>query len=112
MSFFTMIKTELKSRPLVIAALQQLKQRGEIRGFTVNERKGTIEIDREGQVLELSQDETGAFQVAGDTRAVGAFSRRLAQIYAYVTIKESLPLDFEIVEEKEVAGEITILLKG
>ena len=36
----------------------------------------------------------------------------LKQIYALESIKDNLPLDFEIAQETEIEGEIKILLKG
>ena len=111
MSFYTVIQTELKDKQLLICALESLKQRGEITEFVQNEKKETIEIDRDGDIVNVAEEKTGLFNVSGDNRVIGSFSKRLAQIYAYEAIKENLPLDFEIAEESELAGEIKILLK-
>jgi hypothetical protein len=111
MSFYTVIQTEIKDKQLLICALEELKQRGEITEFVQNEKKETIEIDRDGDIVNVAKEGTGLFNMSGDNRVVGSFSRRLAQIYAYEAIKENLPLDFEMVEDTEVAGEIRILLK-
>jgi hypothetical protein len=112
MSFYTVIQTELKSRRHVICALEELKKRGEITSFVLNEKKETVTVDRHGDILSLALEKTGNYGVAGDARAVRAFSRRLAQMYAYAAIKDSMPFDFEIAQETESGGEIKILLKG
>lgn len=112
MSFYTVIETEMKSRRHVICALEELKERGEITSFVVNEKKETITIDRSGDIVSITLEKTGNYGVAGDARAVRGFSRRLAQMYAYAAIKDSMPLDFEIAQETESGGEIKILLKG
>jgi len=112
MSFYTVIKTELKSKKYLICALEELKKRGEITSFVSNERKETVEIDRDGDVINISKEKTGNYQIGGDNRVVNAFSNRLKQIYAYESIKDNLPLDFEIANESETAGEIHIVLKG
>ena len=65
-----------------------------------------------GDIITIGKSKEGNYQVEGDARVVNAFSKRLKQIYAYESIKENLPLDFEIVQEKEVAGEMKIVLKG
>lgn len=112
MSFYTVIETELKNKNLMLCALAELKNRGEIALFEVNEKKEIVKIDRDGDIINITKSKTGNYQVEGDARVVNAFSRRLKQIYAYESIKENLPSDFEIVEESEVAGEMKILLKG
>lgn len=112
MSFYTVIKTELTSRKYLICALEELKKRGEIKSFVANERKDTVEVDRDGDIVDISREKAGNYQMAGDNRVVSQFSDRLKQIYAYETIKDNLPLDFEIANETETAGEIKILLKG
>lgn len=112
MSFYTIIKTELKTKKYIIAALQELKKRGEITSFVQNERKDSIEIDRSGDVMTLQKVGSGNAELAGDNRVVQAMSARIKQFYALESIKDNLPLDFEIASETEVAGEIKILLKG
>ncbi len=112
MSFYTVIKTQLSSKKYVIAALEELKKRGEITSFVKNDRKEEIEVDRDGDLITLSQEKSGNYQVGGDNRVVNRFSDRLKQIYAYESIKDNLPLDFEISKETETSGEIQILLKG
>lgn len=111
MSFYTVIKTELNNRKYIVAALQEMKRRGEITRFVENERKESIEIDRDGDLLNITREKEG-FGIGGDNRVVNAFSNRLKQFYAYESIKENLPLDFEIASENETAGEIQIILKG
>jgi len=111
-SFYTEIKTELSSKPIVICALEELKRRGEISSFEELEKKGKIKIDRDGDIIHISQTAEGVFQIEGDSRVVSAFTNRLKQMYAYESIKMSLPLDFEIAEESELAGNISIVLKG
>ncbi len=112
MSFYTKIQTEIKDKQLLICALEELKHRGEITEFSLNAKKGSIEVDRDGDVVNIAKEKTGLYNMAGDNRVVGSFSKRLTQIYAYEAIKENLPLDFEITEDMEIAGEIKILLKG
>ncbi|MBI4949665.1 MAG: hypothetical protein HY955_05915 [Deltaproteobacteria bacterium] len=112
MSFYTVIKTQLSSKKYVIAALGELKKRGEITNFVKNDRKEEIEVDRDGDMITLSMEKSGNYQVGGDNRVVNRFSDRLKQIYAYESIKDNLPLDFEISKETETSGEIHILLKG
>lgn len=113
MSFYTVIKTDLSNRKYIICALEEMKKRGEVTSFLVNERKETIEIDRDGDIVTIVKEKTGSgFELAGDNRVIQGFSNRLKQFYAYESIKDNLPLDFEIVRETETAGEIQILLKG
>ncbi|MCK4846225.1 MAG: hypothetical protein KAS88_01035 [Deltaproteobacteria bacterium] len=112
MSFYTTIKTELASRATVILALKELKSRGEIRRFEEIKKSGKIEIDRSGDIISIATNKAGELQLEGDARIVETFLRRLKQMYAYESIKENLPLDFEISEESEIGGEISITLKG
>ncbi|MBI5642199.1 MAG: hypothetical protein HY954_01845 [Deltaproteobacteria bacterium] len=112
MSFYTVIKTQLSNKKYIICALEELKKRGEITSFVKNDRKETIEVDRDGDIINIAQEKTGNFEVGGDNRVVNRFSDRLKQFYAYESIKDNLPLDFEISKETENAGEIQILLKG
>ena len=112
MSFYTKIKTKLSSKRLIICALEEMKRKGEIASFVENEKKERIEVDRDGDKVEIIADKAGEFEVAGDNRVIQQFSNRLKQVYAYETIKDNLPLDFEIAQESESGGEITILLKG
>ncbi|MBI5344191.1 MAG: hypothetical protein HZB83_02455 [Deltaproteobacteria bacterium] len=93
MSFYTVIRTELRNRKYLLLE--------------------TVEVDRHGDIINVIRDKAGNYQVAGDNRVVRAFSDRLKQAYAYESIKDNLPLDFEIAKETETAaGEIMILLKG
>ena len=112
MSFYTTIKTELASKATVILALKELETRGEIRAFEELKKKDRIEIDRSGDIISITKSKTGELQLEGDARIVKTFLSRLKQIYAYESIKENLPLDFEIAEETEIGGDITITLKG
>ncbi len=112
MSFYTVIKTKITNRQYILSALKEMQRRGEITGFTINEKKELIEVDRAGDKIIISREKSGGFEMSGDARVVNSFSKRLAQLYAYASIKENLPLDFEIAHESETAGEIKILLKG
>ncbi|MBW7957662.1 MAG: hypothetical protein H3C68_07185 [Deltaproteobacteria bacterium] len=112
MSFYTVIKTELSVRKYLICALEELKKRGEITSYVANERKDTVEVDRDGDIINIAKEKTGNYQLGGDNRVVNSFSNRLKQMYAYESIKDNLPLDFEISSETETAGEIQIVLKG
>ncbi|MBE7413686.1 MAG: hypothetical protein HS130_00055 [Deltaproteobacteria bacterium] len=112
MSFYTVIKTELSVKKYLICALEELKKRGEITSFVASERKDAIEVDRDGDIINISREKAGNYQLGGDNRVVNAFSNRLKQMYAYESIKDNLPLDFEISSETETAGEIQIVLKG
>lgn len=112
MSFYTVIKTELSVKKYLICALEELKKKGEITNYVANERKDTVEVDRDGDLINISKEKTGNYQLGGDNRIVNAFSNRLKQMYAYESIKDNLPLDFEISSETETAGEIQIVLKG
>lgn len=113
MSFYTVIKTELSNKKYLICALDDMKKRGEVNSFLENERKNTIEIDRDGDIINIVKEKSGAgFELAGDNRIVQVFSNRLKQLYAYESIKDNLPLDFEIAKESETSGEIRIVLKG
>ncbi|MBI5562069.1 MAG: hypothetical protein HY894_04345 [Deltaproteobacteria bacterium] len=111
MSFYTCIKTELKIKKYVIAALEEMKKRGEITSFIYNERKEKVEIDRDGDIMSVSMVKDNV-EIGGDNRVVHRFGNRLKQFYAYESIKDNLPLDFEIANETEAGGEIQILLKG
>ncbi|MBI5560438.1 MAG: hypothetical protein HY883_04125 [Deltaproteobacteria bacterium] len=113
MSFYTVIDTELKSKKHIILALEELKRRGEITKYGLVVKQDKIRIDRSGDIIHIGLDvKTGNFHVEGDVRVVEAFAKRLKQFYAYESIKESLPLDFEIASEREIAGDITLVLKG
>ena len=112
MSFYTVVKTELSNRKYLICALEELKKRGEITNFVANERKETVEINRDGDIINVIKEKTGSYQLGGDNRVLNRFTNRLKQIYAYESIKDNLPLDFEIASEVETEGEIQILLKG
>ncbi len=112
MSFYLVLKTELSNRQYVLATLKEMQKRGEITSFRVDEKKERIEVDRDGDIIVISRGSTGNFEISGDGRIVRTFSQRFTQLYAYSSIKENLPLDLEIAEESEVAGEIKLLLKG
>lgn len=113
MSFYTVIKTEMSNKKYIICALEEMKERGEVTTFLSNERKDMIEIDRGGDVINVIKEKAGnSYELAGDNRVVQGFSNRLKQMYAYASIKDNLPLDFEIAKERETAGEIRLVLKG
>jgi len=113
MSFYTVIQTELKNKKYVLAALMELKKRGEITACKINEKKETVEVNRSGDIIKVAKNKQGDFELGGDNRVVQSFSNKLKQFYALESIKDNLPLDFEIAEEKEtIDGEIKILLKG
>ena len=113
MSFYCVIKTELSNKKYVIAALEEMKRRGEISTYEINKRKEKIEVDRDGEIVNISREKEGNnFEVSGISRPARNLADRLKQFYAYESIKDNLPLDFEIANETEQAGEITILLKG
>ena len=113
MSFYAKIKTELANKKYIIAAIEEMKRRGELTNYQINEKKEKIEIDREGDLLAITKEKAGNnFEVSGDSRVANAFTNRLKQFYAYESIKDNLPLDFEIAKESEEAGEIVIHLKG
>ncbi|MBI5598344.1 MAG: hypothetical protein HY890_01245 [Deltaproteobacteria bacterium] len=113
MSFYTVIKTELKNKKYVIAALEELKARGEISRYEEILKKNRIKVNRGGDAIEIVMDiKTGNVHVEGDARVVEDFTKRLKQLYAYASIKENLPFDFEIANERDIAGDITLVLKG
>jgi len=112
MSFYTVIKTEITDKKYVLCALEEMKKRGEITNFQFHKKKEEIEVDRSGDILNIVREKTGNYAVGGDARVVKSFSDRFKQFYAYESIKDNLPLDFEIARESETAGEIMILLKG
>ncbi len=112
MSFYTVIKTQINSRKYLVCALEEMKRKGEITSFLKVEGKDKIEVDRDGDILNVVKEKSGNYQVGGDNRVVNRFSDRLKQVYALESIKDNLPLDFEIAQETEVEGEIKILLKG
>lgn len=113
MSFYTVVKTELSNKKYIICALEEMRKRGEVTSFVENTRKETIEIDRDGDAITIAKEKSGAgFELGGDNRVVQGFSNRLKQLYAYESIKDNLPLDFEVAQENEAGGEIRILLKG
>ncbi len=112
MSFYAQIKTELSDKRYILCALEELKKKGEITNYQVIGKKEKIEVDRDGDILNIQQEESGNYELAGDNRVVHTFANRLKQIYAYESIKENLPLDFEIAKESEISGDIVILLKG
>lgn len=113
MSFYCIIKTELTNKKYIVAALEEMKSRGEITRYTINKRKEKIEVDREGEIVNIAKEKVGNnFEVSGISRPARMIADRLKQFYAYESIKDNLPLDFEIARETEEAGEIVILLKG
>lgn len=112
MSFYTVIKTELCNKKHLLCALAAMNKQGEISGFVKNAAKESIQVDRSGDIVTLNLTKTGNYEAAGDNRVIRQVVDRIKQYYALETIKENLPLDFEIVQESETAGEITILLKG
>jgi hypothetical protein len=112
MSFYSEIKTELKEKRHIVAALEELKKRGEITIYTVIEKKDLITVDRSGDVMNIALTKEGTYRIEGDARIINIFAKRLTQLYAYEAIRENLPLDFEIVAETEREGNITLLLKG
>lgn len=113
MSFYCVIKTELANKKYIIAALEEMKRRGDITTYSINKRKEEIEVDREGEIVNISREKQGVnFEVSGISRPAREIAIRLKQVYAYESIKDNLPLDFEIARETEEAGEIVILLKG
>lgn len=112
MSFYTVIKTKVCNKKYLIAALAEMKHKGEINAYVENERKETIEVDRDGDEITISKEKSGTYEIGGDNRVVKPFSDRLKQAYALQSIKDNIPLDFEVAEEQETAaGEILILLK-
>lgn len=111
MSFYCVIKTEIKNKRHLVAALEEMRKRGELTKHE-EKKKQTIEVDRDGEKIDIKPDKEGNYQVAGDARLVRNFSNRLKQMYALETIKENMPLDFELAQEVEQGGEIKILLKG
>ena len=112
MSFYTVIKTELKNRKYIIAALTEMRKRGEITECEID-RKGVINVDRSGDKVKIIESRDGSHELAGDNRVVQSLSNKLKQYYALESIKDNIPLDFEIASETETAeGEIKILLKG
>lgn len=113
MSFYCVIKTELSNKKYIVSALAEMQKRGEITKYIINEKKEKIEVDREGEIVNITKEkETNNFEVAGISRPAREIANRLKQIYAYESIKDNLPLDFEIAMETEQAGEIVIMLKG
>jgi hypothetical protein len=112
MSFYTKIKTEITNKQTVLLALKEMAKRGEISSFDTHIKSGDIKIDRSGDILNITQEKDGSLQIAGDSRVANTFTNRLKQFYAYEAIKENLPLDFEIAEEHELGGDITIVLRG
>ncbi len=105
MSFYTVIQTEITDQKHLIMALEELKKRGEIRDYTTNVKLDEIEVDRSGDKIKIKSGETG-FELGGDKQVVERFGKRLKQMYAYASIMDNLPLDFEI------GGEINLILKG
>ncbi|MCK4739800.1 MAG: hypothetical protein KAT46_07605 [Deltaproteobacteria bacterium] len=112
MSFYTKISTEITERKILISALEEMKKRGEITSFVSNPKTSDIEVDRAGDLVNLTQEEEGHFVLGGDKLVVGPLTNRVKQFYALEAIKEHLPLDFEIATEEESAGEIKLILKG
>lgn len=113
MSFYCVIKTQLSNKKYIIAALTEMQRKGEITNYTLSKTKDKIEVDREGEVVTVSRvNEQSNFEVGGISRPAREISDRMKQLYAYESIKDNLPLDFEIAKETEEAGEIFITLKG
>ncbi len=111
MSFYLKLQIQIANKKYLIAALKELQKRGEILRYEENEKNETIEVDRDGDIIKIIKDKLGNYELGGDARVVKAFADRLKQVYALESIKDNMPLDFEIVQETESAGEILLLLK-
>ncbi len=111
MSFYLKLKVQIANKKYLIAALKELQKNGELVRFEENEKKETIEVDRDGDIIKIIKDKLGNYELGGDARVVKSFADRLKQVYALQSIKDNMPLDFEIVQETESAGEIILLLK-
>ena len=113
MSFYCVIKTELSRRKYLIAALAEMQRKGEITSYEISKTKDKINVDRGGEVVTVSRiNENSNYEIGGIARPAREISDRMKQLYAYESIKDNLPLDFEIAKETEEAGEIVIMLKG
>ena len=113
MSFYCVIKTELSRRKYIIAALAEMQKKGEITSYEISKTKDKINVDRGGEVVTVSRiNEKSNYEIGGIARPAREISDRMKQLYAYESIKDNLPLDFEIAKETEEAGEIVIMLKG
>ncbi len=110
MSFYLKLKIQIANKKYLIAALKELQKKGEILKYE-EKRKETIEVDRDGDIIKIIKDKLGNYELGGDARVVKAFADRLKQVYALESIKDNMPLDFEIVQETDSAGEILLLLK-
>ncbi len=111
MSFYLKLKVQIKNKKYLIAALKEMAKNGELSKYEENEKKETIEVDRSGDVIKIIKDKLGGYELGGDAHVVKSFADRLKQVYALESIKDNIPLDFEIVQETESAGEILLLLK-
>lgn len=107
-----MISTEMKEKKQLVMALKEMRKRGEITEFESNVKTDSMKIDRSGDEFTLNLSKEGNYNVGGDNRLVERFSNRLKQFYALESIKENLPLDFEVAEESETEGEMRLILKG
>ncbi len=110
MSFYLKLKIQIANKKYLVAALKELQKKGEILKYE-EKRKETIEVDRDGDIIQIIKGKLGNYELGGDARVVKAFADRLKQVYALESIKDNMPLDFEIVQETESAGEILLLLK-
>ncbi len=111
MSFYLKLQIQIDNKKYLIAALKEMQKNGELTRFEENEKKETIEVDRSGDVIKIIKAALGGYELGGDATVVKSFADRLKQVYALESIKDNMPLDFEIVEETESAGEILLLLK-
>jgi hypothetical protein len=113
MSFYAVVQTELTEKKFIMLALEEMQKRGEITDFKIVGKNDSIEVNRSGDKITIKLDaKTGQYQFAGDSRVVNSFSKRFTQIYALESIRDNLPLDFEIEMENEIGGEINLILKG
>jgi hypothetical protein len=111
MSFYLKLQIQLDNRKYLMAALREMAKNGELTRFEENEKKESIEIDRNGDIIKIIKAKLGGYELGGDAQVVKSFADRLKQVYALESIKDNMPLDFEIVKETESAGEILLLLK-
>ena len=111
MSFYLKLQVQIDNKKYLIAALKEMQKNGELTRYEENEKKGSIEVDRSGDVIKIIEAKLGGYELGGDATVVKSFADRLKQVYALESIKDNMPLDFEIVQETESAGEILLLLK-
>ncbi len=124
MSHFTRVRTRLKEKAYIIAALQQMgyqvhDQRGSVRGFGNKQVEVEFSVRPRPMSYAIGFRKTGeGYDIIADWWGVrgvrqAEFTRKLTQLYAYQAAKQNLEAQgFTLAEEQvDAEGRIHLLLR-